>query len=381
MQTIAQFWLVAELTPSAFKLGFISTLQYLPLLMFLLVGGALADRLPKRYTLLVTQMLFMVLAFLLFWLVWTERVEYWHVAALAFAFGLVNSLDVPVRQSYTIDLVEGKEHLRNAIATNSAMNNVARIAGPALAGILIVKYGAALVFLLNGLSFIPVIIVLLFIRTEESKKVRSRRMLHEIGEGIGYVLGHRLVFFLLAMLFAIGLFVVNYAVFITELAKDVLKADSETFGYLMSSLGAGALTGAIITASQKKATPQLRLIIVSGLLICCVTMLMYFAEYMWSAMLGLYLIGLFQIMFTADTNTFLQLIVPDMLRGRVMSIYQLLFSGSTPLGALLTGAVIDWLGASYGFLINGGLAFMSIIFLLIWWKVSCSSGASKPPIS
>jgi MFS family permease len=397
MQSIAQSWLIVTLTGSAFKLGLISTLQFLPTLLFALYAGALADRLPKRKTLLATQTAMMLLAFVLSALVYSGHVQYWHVAIMALLLGFTRTLDMPVRQAFVVEMVGGRDDLSNAIALNSALVNGARLIGPAVAGLLIARYGVALAFLINGVSFLAVLAALMNTRAEGLPKPRAPKPIWgDIMDGLRYTYRTPVVFFLLALLLVIGLFVINFQVLVTEMASGVLHLGAEGFGYLMSSLGAGALVGAMVLAFRGKgpaanaqgtailaprgfAAQQQNLnpLILSGLLLCTVTTLMYFVHLFWLACVGVFLMGLSQIMYTADTNTSLQVLVPDELRGRVISLYQLMFTGTTPVGSLVTGAVMEHYSPSAGFLVDGGMGLMLALALVFWWRRSQRTSLSS----
>ena len=371
MQSVGQSWLIVELTNSAFKLGLISTLQFLPTLLFSLFGGALADRLPKRKTLLGTQTAMMLLAFGLSALVLSHRVQYWHVAVMALLLGLANTLDVPVRQSFVVEMVEGnKADMANAIALNSALFNGARLLGPAVAGLLIARYGTGLAFFLNGASFLAVLAALMALKAEGHPKPRTKKsIVKDVLEGVRYAYRTPSIFFLLTLLLVVGLFVINFQVLIPVMANNVLGAGAEVYGYLMSALGAGALIGAMLLAVRKRTgRPNLTPLVTAAVLLCTVTTLMYLVHSFWIAAAGLFLMGLSQIMYTADTNTTLQMLVPDELRGRVISLYQLMFSGTTPVGSLITGAVIERYNGSTGFLVDGGMGLILAIGLIIWWR-------------
>ncbi|MGE5673603.1 MAG: MFS transporter [Mycobacterium leprae] len=370
MQSVGQSWLIVTLTSSALKLGLISTLQFLPTLLFALFGGALADRLPKRKTLIGTQSILMILAFVLSALVLTHHVQYWHVAVLAALLGLTNTLDMPVRQAYTVEMVGGREDLGNAIALNSALFNGARLVGPAVAGLLIAKYGVGLAFFLNGVSFLAVIVALFFMKAQGLPRPRANRsILKDVGEGLRYSYATPVVFLLLSLLFFIGLFVINFQVLIPVLAKQVLGGDARTYGYLMSSLGAGALLGAMGLAHfSAKGKSNLNLLVTMGLLLCTVTASVFFIHSFWLACVGLFMMGVTQITYTASTNTTLQVTAPDEMRGRVMSLYQLAFAGTTPFGSLFTGAVIERWNGSAGFLVDGGIGLILALGLLLWWQ-------------
>jgi MFS family permease len=369
MQRIGQTWLILQLTDSAFLLGLITTLQFLPILIFAIFGGALADRLPKRRTMIFTQSAMALQALVLAALVWSHRVQYWHVAVLALVLGLTNTLDNPVMQAFTVDMVDGREDLRNAIALNSATNNGARLLGPAISGLLVAHYGAGLAFFLNGVSFLAVIGALLMMRSAGLPARRQqRKILHDVGEGLAFIRRTPLMLFLYLLLLVIGMFVINWSVLISMLASEVLRLDAQGYGLLMSALGAGALAGAVIMAAQRSShRVNIRPLVVSGVLLCLATGLMYFVHNFWLALADLALMGLLQVLYTADTNSALQLITPDGLQGRVMSVYQLVYAGVTPFGALFTGTVIERSNGSVGFLMAGSVGLAGAVLLIAWW--------------
>ncbi|MGE5675833.1 MAG: MFS transporter [Mycobacterium leprae] len=376
MQRIGQSWLIMQLTRSAFLLGLITTLQFLPILIFAIFGGALADRLPKRRTMIFTQSAMALQALILAALVWSHRVQYWHVAVLALLLGLTNTLDTPVMQAFTVDMVGGREDLRNAIALNSATNNGARLLGPALSGLLVAHYGVALAFFLNGVSFLAVISALLMVRAKGMPAARrQRKILQDVGEGLLFIYRTPLILFLNLLLLVIGMFVINWSVLIAMLASGVLGLDAQGYGMLMSALGAGALVGAVAMAAQKSSHKvNINPLIGAGLALCLATGLMYFVHNFWLALADLALMGLMQILYTADTNSVLQLATPDGLQGRVMSVYQLVFAGVTPFGALFTGTVIQHSNGSVGFLVAGGVGLLGALLLIGWWWTTHGKG-------
>lgn len=368
MQSVGQSWLIIELTDSAFLLGLISTLQFAPTLLFSLFGGVLADRLPKRRTLLITQTSLMLLAFTLAVLVFTGQVQYWHVAVLAFLLGTANSIDVPVRQAFTVEMVGGRQDLSNAVALNSAIFNGARLVGPAVAGLLIAEYGVGTAFLLNGISFLAIIGALMLIKAQGAPQARSQRsVVEDVKEGMGYAFRTPMVSFLLTLIFVIALFVINYSVLVPVLARNVLQSGAEGYGLLMSSLGAGALVGAFLLAFRRRGEVNVKPLVAAALALCAATASIYFVREFWVASVGLFLMGLAQILFTADANATVQLIVPDQLRGRVMSLYHVMFAGTTPFGALFTGTVVERFGGSVGFLVAGTMGMLSALLLLFRW--------------
>jgi MFS family permease len=237
MQSVAQSWLVLELTNSPFRLGLIGTLQFAPVLFLSFVAGAMADRLPKRQLLVATQSVMCVLALLLAALVHRGDVQYWHVAVLAGIYGVANTVDMPTRQAFIVEMV-GREGLRSAIALNSAMFNGARVIGPALAGLVIARWGTALAFLANGLSFLAVIAALLMLQAAGLPRPASgRAMRQEITEGVRYALRTPRIALVMSLVMAVSGFFFNYNTLVPLLARDILHQDAHGFGLLMTSVG------------------------------------------------------------------------------------------------------------------------------------------------
>src|SRR4030095_7492013 len=244
MQSVGQAWVVLEITGSPFKLGIITALQFGPMLFLSFFAGALADRVPKRRLLLLTQSALMLQAFALAALDWAGHIQYWHVAVLATVYGIANTLDLPARQSFVVQIV-GKNDLINAIALNSAVFNGARVVGPAVAGLLVARYGVAIAFLLNGLSFLGVIGALLAIHNEGEPRPRAGDSLgQEILQGLRYAWETPLIVLILAFMLVTSLFVVNFGVVVPLVAREVLHEGAHGFGLPMASLGAGAVVGA-----------------------------------------------------------------------------------------------------------------------------------------
>jgi MFS family permease len=359
MQSVGQAWLVLELTNSAFKLGLIGTLQFGPVLLFSFVAGVIADRVPKRRLIIGTQTALMLQAFALSALAWTGHVQYWHVAVLASLYGLANSLDMPTRQSFIVEMV-GRESLMNAIALNSAMFNGARIVGPAAAGLLVARYGVAPAFLLNGVSFLAVIIALFGIRAEGLPEAhRGTSVVQDITTGVRYAVGTPLVMLILGLLSAVSLFVLNYNVLVPLLARDVLGLGAQGFGLLMAALGLGASLGS--------GRPQLAVLIAAGVVTSATTLSLAAIRHYWPAAIGLALIGFSQIIFLASCNSTIQVTVPDRLRGRIMSIYAFVFVGVTPIGSFLVGSMAEVFGVSAAFAAGGGLGLLCVLTLILWW--------------
>lgn len=378
MQSIGQSWLVLELTNSPFKLGLINTLQFLPVLLFGLFAGAITDRLAKRRLILFTQTGMMLLAFALAALVWSGHVQYWHVVVLATLLGVFNTLDMPARQAFVVEMV-GKEDLMNAIALNSAMFNGARLVGPWIAGLLIAHFSIGSAFFVNGTSFLAVLAALLAIKAEGLPRPNANKasLVHDVREGLAYSVRTPLIFLTLGLMFAVGLFVINWGVLIPLLAKNVLHKQVQGYGYLMSAMGAGSLLGAILLALQGRKKPRVNVVTGIAIIVCVATMAIAFIHESWTAGTMLFIVGAAQILYTAMTNTLLQVSVPDGLRGRVMSLYQIAFAGTTPVGSFLMGIITERWSVPAGFLVAGGGGLLSVLAMLAyWWMVQARRPAT-----
>ena len=361
MQRVAQSWLVLELTGSPFKLGLINALQSAPMLCLAFVAGAVADRLPKRRVLIGTQTVLMVQALVLAVLVWSGAVQFWHVAVLATCYGLANTLDMPTRQSFVVEMAS-KEDLPNAIALNSTMVSGARMVGPAIAGLLVDRYGEAWAFGLNGLSFVAVILALAAMQAEGLPGPAQGATLGEdIAAGLRYAARTPLVALTLGLLSIVGLFVINHNVLVPLLARDVLHEGAHGFGLLMAGVGMGAIVGALAVATLGRGRPPLALLLGTAGAASGLTLLLAAIRNFWAAMLVLTLVGLSQIVFLASCNTTLQLVVPDQMRGRIMSLYAFVWVGVTPLGSPFVGTIADWYGVAAAYAAGGGVALVLIL--------------------
>lgn len=360
MQTVGQSWLVLELTDSPFRLGLIGTLQFGPMLCFSFLAGAIADRLPKRRLILATQVALMLQAFTLSLLAWAGHVQYWHVALLAALYGIANTLDMPARQAFMVEMVD-RPDLSNAIALNSAGFNSARMVGPAVAGLLVERYGVAPAFALNGGSFLAVILALSAIRAEgHPRREPGSSVRQDVLAGLRYALGTPRVALILALVLAVSLLAINHNVMVPLLARQVLHGGAHEFGLLMTALGTGALLGAAGLALFGRGRPPLSLLVWAAAAVCAATLLLAATRQFGVAAGMLVLIGLAQIIFTAGCNTTLQLTVPDSLRGRIMSLYAFVFVGVTPIGSFLMGTLAELFGASATYAVGGGLGLLSV---------------------
>jgi len=369
MQTVAQAWLVLQLTDSPFKLGLISTLQFSPILMFSLVAGAVADRLPKRGLLVTTQTTLACQALLLGALVSTGRVQYGHVAVLGLVLGFANVVDQPARQSFVMDMV-GKGDVANAVALNSAAFNAARIVGPAVAGVLIGRVGVGPVFFINSVGFVGVILTLLRLEAR-GLPARERRatMLEEIVEGLRYARRTPRLLLALGLVLSVSLFVFNFTVYVPLLARTVLGLGAEGFGFLMASLGVGAVAGALTVGGFGSREPELGRMFLSAAVAFAALLGLGLTRHVWTAAPLLFVTGYFGIMLMATCNTSMQLRAPDALRGRVMSLYTWVTGGVFPIGAFLVGSISQAWGVSAAFLWNGTLGLVTLAGIMLWWRL------------
>jgi MFS family permease len=365
MQSVAQAWLVLELTHSPFQLGLVTALQFTPILLLSAVGGALSDRFGKRSILLVTQTAMMVQALVLTLLCWSGHVQYWHVAVLAAVYGLGRALDIPARQAYLTDMV-GRRDLPNAVALNSVVFNGARIVGPAVAGLLIARFGVTLAFLLNGISFVAVLAALAAIATVGRPDPAGRLGIREgLLGAVTYATRTPPVMFTLGLLVIVSLLVLNFNVVVPLIARTVLDQGARGFGLLMSSLGAGAVTGAVGLAFLRQGRPPLWHLAASAAALCAGLMLLALATHFAATAVLLAALGCCQIVFSTGCNTVLQLTTPDALRGRIMGLYAVTFAGMTPFGSLLVGAIAEHLGVRVACAMGGGAGLVALGALVI----------------
>ena len=365
MQNVGQAWLVLELTHSSLKLGIVSALQFLPMLFLSLFTGPFIDYFDKRRMIIWTQAALMVLAFVLSLLVWTGAVQYWHIIILATLLGVVNTIDMPARQAFIMEMV-GKEDLMNAVALNSSIFNAARAIGPALAGMLIAAMGTAVCFFMNGVSFLAVLAGLLFMRVERATERRKPdyNVLEDMGEAITYIKTTPLVLMTILLVSVVSVFGTNFNVLVPVFAKMELHRDAAAFGFLMSSFGAGALIGAFSLAVLSRYGPKTSLLLGGGMCLSLVLVLIGLQRSYGLTALLLALSGWSMVTFFGMANTTIQLNTEDRLRGRVMSIYTLAFGGLTPFGSLFAGSVAHWIKAPLTFAMGGlicGAVFLIVI--------------------
>jgi len=354
MQSVAQSWLVYRLTGSALLLGSVGFASQIPVFLFAPLGGITADRVNRRHIVIGTQVASMLLAAILATLTLFHKVQVWHVFVLAALLGVVNAFDIPGRQSFLVDMV-GKEDLMNAIALNSSMFNGARVLGPAIAGILVAKIGEGWCFFANAVSYIAVIIGLLMMRVHSPKRALQASPFEHMMEGFRFVNETAPIRSLLLLLGVVSLVGMPYVVLMPIFADQILHGGAKGLGILMGATGVGALLGALTLAFREGVKGLGRLVAW-----CCGgfgTSLVVFtiSRSFWVSVFLLLPVGYFMMLQMACSNTLIQVMVPDALRGRVMAVYSMMFMGMAPIGALLGGALAEHLGAPLTVAI-GGLA-------------------------
>lgn len=355
MQGTAQSWLVYELTRSAVWLGLVSFLGTLPLSLFALVGGSVADRVNRRRLILATYTTTMLIAALFAALIWLHAIEIHLVALLVFLSGLVNAFDIPARQALLVDLV-GKEDLASGIALNSAMFNAARLLGPALGGLVVAGFGTAWCMMANALSFLAGIFALLIIRMHTRGDDEAHLPLwRSLQEGATYVRSSPLVWGLLALVAVATIFGWSFTVLLPVFADEVLGGGAIQLGRLLSASGLGALAGAIFTATiGRRFWP--RKILLTGLGIFALAAIGFaLSRNALLSLATLAFMGFGLILFNVNSNSALQRRVPDHLRGRVVGFYVLCFGGLMPVGSLQIGFIAEKLGVTAALLINAAI--------------------------
>ena len=374
MQQVAQAWLVLELTGDPFILGVVTALAFLPVLILGLFGGLIADALPKRRTLIATQTVQMVLAFVLFVLAATDTVQVWQICVLAVVLGITNAVDMPTRQAFTVEMV-GREDVANAIALNSAIFNGARIIGPAIAGLTIGFFGGdvSIAFLVNGLSFLAVIVAYAAMRDSELRHPPSMprpQSVAEVGstlaEGLRYVRRTDLVLLATVTVGVVATFGMNFGVTIPALAQQVLHTDATGYGFLMTASGVGSLIAALAIAFSGRSRP---IIIPLGALVLGVALSAAAIVQVYPlALVAMLFVGLGAIAMAATANTTVQLAVPDELRGRVISVYTTVFVGIAPVGGLLAGWLASTFGVEASLAVAGTVCVVTGVLVLAWLR-------------
>jgi MFS family permease len=368
VQATAQQWLVYSTTKSPFLLGLLGAFQFGPVLLLSLFAGVYIDRFPKRRILLATQTVFMVQSLLLALFVWSGHVQYWQIAMLAVVFGITQTFDLPVRQSFAVELV-GREDLMNAISLTSTAVNLSKILGPVIAGIIIVTLGPRDCFLINGLSFLPVIYGLY--KIDAVSYIKAKSNLHpaaEIKDGIAYIFKNRLLWFTALMMAVVCTFSANTQIILPVFTTQALKMGAGEYSLLLSAMGAGALFGALFMASRAKKGINTAIIIWDSIALALVQVTAFFLRDIFSTAIAVAVIGFLFMTFLNMANSTLQVNSGNEYRGRVMSIYSLLIVGTSPLGNSLTGYAMQLGGGSAGFLLCGAFTLVFSAPVLLYFK-------------
>lgn len=367
MQSTAQGYLVYELTQSSAYLGIVSFAYGVPSWIFNLYGGVIADRVPRRIMLIITQASQMVLAFILAWLTFTNLVQPWHIVILALLLGVANAFDAPARQSFVLEMVT-REDLTNAIALNSIMFNLAIAVGPAVAGIAYAIFGPDWCFAINGISYIAVIIALAMMKIPWKAPERLRTSVwQEISEGFGFVVSNQIARTLIINLFMVSLLGMGFVTMLPAWSVKQLGGDSSTYGFLQSARGVGAVFAGLLLAVVSGWHIRGKLF-TTGAVVFPI-MLAVFTYFRWLplSILALLCAGWGQVVMFNTSNSMLQSITPDELRGRVMGIYTLSFFGVIPVGALIAGQAAEMIGEPLTIMI--GVVSLLITALIIIFKV------------
>ncbi|MBA3962503.1 MAG: MFS transporter [Chthoniobacterales bacterium] len=344
MTNTAQGWLVYQLTGSKALLGIVAAAGTAPMLFFSTWGGWAADRFPKRSVLICTQTVMMILAFIFAGLVWSGQIVPWEIIVLGLLGGVVMAFDMPARQSFVVEIAS-REDLMNAISLNSAMFNGARIVGPAIAGFLMAKVGIALCFFIDGASFIAVLVGLFLMRvTPPPRSGAAGGALAQSLEGFRYVWNHTRVRTIFALFAVVGVFGWSYSVLMPAFAHDILHLGEQGYGLLLGAIGVGALVGALATAAFGSSISSRRLAFGGVWLFSAMLFIFSLNRNLTIAMICLAGAGFGMMLFFSTSNTTVQTIVPDEMRGRVMGIWSLIFGGMIPFGSLEAGAVAHYFG-------------------------------------
>lgn len=354
MQQIAMSWLTFRLTNSVFLLGVVGFTGQIPTFLLGPFAGVLVDRWNRHRILVVTQILSMIQALLFALLILTDTIAIWHIIFLSLLLGIINTLDQPTRQTFVIDMVENEEDLGNAIALSSSIGTSARFIGPSIAGILIATVGEGICFLLNGLSFIAVIMSLLAMKIIPKKSQRkSTPVWQGLKEGFDYAFGFSPIRSMLLLLALVSLMAMPYMVLMPAFARDILHGDAHTYGFLMAAEGFGALAGAIYLASRKSVLGLERIIVIGSGLFGMGLIIFSLSRVYWLSLLLMIFVGFGIMLSVVPCNTALQTIVEEDKRGRVMSFFTMAFFGMMPFGSLLAGSLANKIGAPATIMIGG----------------------------
>jgi len=362
MQTVAQGWLVLQLTGSGTQVGFVVAVQFLPLLFLTPIGGMIADTYPKRRILITTQSLFTVIQFALGFIVVLHIAQLWMIYALALIYGLINAVDNPTRQAFVSELVD-RQYIRNAVTLNSVEVNLARAVGPTIGAIVIGTLGIGWCFIGNGLTTLAVIVSLLRMKTRDIHTAAAKGRPHplrQLVEAWGYAREKKLIRDILIMATIVGTFSYEFQTTLPVFAKFVFSSNASSYSQLWVAFGLGSVVGGLLAAGRTRASVGylIRSTVLFGLCMLAVSVM----PSLTLATLGMLLVGFFSINFTSLANTMLQLEADDSHRGRVMSLWTMAMLGTTPIGGPVVGYLAEVFGARYGLAVGGAAALLAGIF-------------------
>lgn len=366
MQMVARGWLVLELTHSPFWLGMVGFANSVPVLLFSLWAGAIADRVSKRKLVIWTQVISMVMAFVLAGLTWTQTVQVWHILAISLVLGTAFAFDGPTRQSFTVEMVNGKDDLMNAVALNSAIFNGARVLGPAIGAVALAWQGPGLAFFLNGLSYIAVLYGLFRMDVKEHKKPESKSG-NQIMEGLRFVARDRVIGPLMVIVSVVSVFAFPYVVLLPIFADSVLHVGQAGYGTLMAVSGVGSLIGAVGLAFQsgRSTVKRGRLVLIGSIGLPIFLAVFSLSPNYLLSLVTLLGIGWTMISINATINTVVQTNVPDELRGRVNGVFAFLFIGMAPFGNLQAGLIADHFGAPLALFVGAVTCLLVTVLVLL----------------
>lgn len=365
IQRTAQTWLVYQMTDSAMLVGLLTACQFLPILFLTLVAGTFVDRIPKRTILIITQSGYCLLGVIMTVLVMTGIVQYWQVLVIALAHGVLQSIDTPTRQSFVVELV-GPKDLINGISLNSTIFNLAKIAGPSLAGLLMVQFSVGICFLIDAVSYLAVLAGLFLIKLDHVVATPSKqRVWQDVVEGLRCVWSHPDIRLSAVLMLIVCTLNYNNNVIIPIYAKEVLHAGAQVYANLLSATGIGSLVAAFLMSYLSRFGLRRDFCLIFALSTASLQALMLVIHQYWLAMAIMVLVGFCNMIFLNQSNAGFQFGIPANLRGRVMSVYVLLNQGTTPLGSLLVGGVMDVAGGVWGFPSGGFVALALLIPVII----------------
>ncbi len=366
IQQVAVTWLVYRLTNSAFMLGIVGFSGQLPLFVIAPFAGVLADKANRHKLLLYTQTLALIQASVLSFLVFTESIQIWQLIVLSVILGIINAFDMPIRQAFVVEMIDNKkEDLGNAIAFNSSMVNAARLVGPSIAGILIATAGEGWCFLINAISFLAVVVSLLKMEVEPLRhKIKESKVFKELSEGFKYTFGFAPIRYLIILLSVVSLMSTSITLLAPVIAKEYLGGGADTFGFLMSAYGTGALVGAFYLLNKKNVLGLGKLIGFAVILFGLSLIIFSFSRIFFLSLSIMAFAGLGMMLDVASTNTLLQTLSEENKRGRVMSFYSMAFRGMSPFGSLLAGGIGSAVGAPAAILMSGSVCVIGGGFYL-----------------